>query len=67
MKKMTNPIQSILRLVGSADSSTRESVIATAAMPIGTLTKKIQRQPRPLVNAPPTSGPIATAPPSTAP
>ncbi len=36
-------------------------------MPIGTLMKKIQRQPMPDVSAPPTSGPIATAAPSTAP
>jgi hypothetical protein len=35
-----------------------ESQIATA--PMGTLTKKIQRQPTPLVSTPPTSGPIAT-------
>ncbi len=33
----------------------------------GTLTKKIQRQPMPLVMAPPMSGPMATAPPMTAP
>ena len=39
----------------------------TASTPIGTLTKKIHRQPMPLVMAPPTSGPTATAPPITAP
>ena len=38
-----------------------------ATTPIGTLTKKIHRQPMPLVMAPPTSGPTATAPPITAP
>ena len=38
-----------------------------ATTPMGTLTKKIQRQPMPLVMAPPTSGPTATAPPVTAP
>ncbi len=35
--------------------------------PIGMLTKKIHRQPMPLVIAPPISGPTATAPPTTAP
>ena len=38
-----------------------------ATTPIGTLTKKIHRQPSPLVSAPPISGPTATAPPVTAP
>ena len=38
-----------------------------ASTPIGTLTKKIHRHPIPLVMAPPTSGPTATAPPITAP
>ncbi len=36
-------------------------------MPIGTLTKKIHRQPNQVVKAPPTSGPIATAAPIVAP
>ncbi len=36
-------------------------------MPIGMLTKKIQRQPTYVVRAPPTSGPIATAAPTVAP
>ena len=35
--------------------------------PIGTLTKKIQRQPAYSVRTPPTSGPIATASPIVAP
>ena len=38
-----------------------------ATAPMGMLTKKIQRQPMPLVRAPPISGPMATAPPITAP
>ena len=38
-----------------------------ATIPIGRLTKKIHRQPIPLVIAPPISGPTATAPPTTAP
>ena len=39
-------------------------VMRTAIAPMGTLpTKKIQRQPMPLVMAPPMSGPMATAPP----
>ena len=40
---------------------------ATQAIPIGMLTKKIQRQPTYVVSAPPTSGPIATAIPTVAP
>ena len=40
---------------------------ATHAIPIGMLTKKIQRQPTYVVSAPPTSGPIATATPTVAP
>ncbi len=38
-----------------------------APIPIGTLTKKIHSQPRPSVITPPSSGPIATAPPTVAP
>ena len=52
---------------GSLDSSTRASVSATAAIPIGTLTKKIASQPMPSVSTPPTSGPTATAAPVVAP
>ena len=37
------------------------------AIPIGTLTRKIQRQPAHVVSAPPTSGPMATARPTVAP
>ncbi len=43
------------------------SVMKIAAIPIGTLTKKIHSQPRPSVRMPPISGPIATAPPTVAP
>ena len=42
-------------------------VSATAAIPIGTLTKKIASHPIPSVSTPPTSGPIATAAPVVAP
>ena len=41
--------------------------MTTAAIPIGTFTKKIHRQDRPEVSTPPSSGPIATARPVTAP
>ena len=63
----TNPIQSMRLVLGSFDPATRVRVMKTASTPIGTLTKKIHRQPMPLVMAPPTSGPTATAPPITAP
>ncbi len=43
------------------------SVSTIAAMPIGTLTKKIHSHPRPSVISPPISGPTATAPPTVAP
>ena len=66
-EKVTNPIQSTRRVLGSLDSWTRVRVRNTAITPMGTLTKKIHRQPMPLVMAPPTSGPTATAPPMTAP
>ena len=59
----TNPIQSMRRLLGSLDSWILVRVTTIATTPMGTLTKKIQRQPIPLVMAPPTSGPTATAPP----
>jgi hypothetical protein len=41
--------------------------MAIAAMPIGTLRKKIDSQPIHSVSAPPTSGPTATATPIVAP
>lgn len=52
---------------GSRDSSTFDAVSASATTPIGTLTRKIQRQLSPSVSAPPTIGPIDTAAPVTAP
>ena len=66
-EKARKPIQSIRRWVGSFEGWTRVRVIAMATIPIGRLTKKIHRQPIPLVIAPPISGPTATAPPTTAP
>ncbi len=47
--------------------ASRVSVSTIAAIPIGTLTKKIACQPNPSVSSPPISGPIATAPPTVAP
>ena len=61
------PTQSTRRAVGSFDSAIRVSVMKIASTPIGTLTKKIHLQPIPLVIAPPTNGPTATAPPMTPP
>ena len=66
-EKVTNPIQSIRRRVGSRESWTLARQTTMATTPRGRLTKKIQRQPMLLVMAPPTRGPMATAPPSTAP
>ena len=43
------------------------SVSTTPTTPIGTLTRKIHRQEMPVVSAPPTTGPIATAKPVMAP
>ena len=65
--KVVNPSQSILRPVENLALSTLVRVITTATIPIGMLMKKIHRQPMPLVMAPPTNGPMATAPPTTAP
>ena len=48
-------------------SSRRDSASGTRAMPIGTLSQKIQCQEMPLTTAPPTSGPNATASPLTPP
>ena len=66
-EKVTKPTQSMRRSWGSFDSAILVKVMMTARTPMGTLTKKIQRQPMPLVMAPPMSGPMATAPPMTAP
>ena len=52
---------------GSLDSSTFARVIQRHHAPIGRLTRKIHCQSRPLVSAPPTSGPTANAPPMVAP
>ncbi len=65
--KVTKPNQSGRGACGSFDSSTRSSVTMSAKIPIGTLTKKIQRQFSPLVIAPPRTGPTATAMPVMAP
>ncbi len=66
-EKVTNPTQSIWRARRSSDLAICVNVIKTAMAPMGTFTKKIQRHPMPLVIAPPMSGPMATAPPMTAP
>ena len=66
-EKVTTPGTSMPPCAGSRDSSTFSSVTTSAATPIGTLTRKIQRQPSDSVIRPPTSGPIATAPPVVAP
>ena len=58
---------SSLRACGSFDSSTERRVIARQMRPSGRLMRKIQRQSRPLVSAPPTSGPMAKAAPIEAP
>jgi hypothetical protein len=64
---MTTPGQSTARAFGFFDSSTLRWVKAIAAMPIGTLTKKIHSQPSVSVIAPPISGPTATDAPIVAP
>ncbi len=66
-EKVTNPIQSTRRTAGSRESAILVRVMSMATTPMGRFTKKIQRHPIPLVMAPPSSGPIATAPPTTAP
>ena len=62
-----NPAQSARVAFGSRDSLTRNSVIAKAIRPSGTLTKKIQRQERSVVMIPPSTGPTATETPVVAP
>ena len=66
-EKVTVPAQSTAPPCGSRDSATRACVSATAAMPIGRLTKKIASQPMASTSTPPTSGPTATAAPIVAP
>ena len=62
-----SPSQSIRPAFGLRDSRTFMYVVASAAIPTGTLTKNTQRQPRPSVMTPPTSGPTATDIPMVAP
>ena len=64
---MTSPSQSFGPASGSLDSATLREREQIAAIPIGTLTKKIDSQPMLSVSTPPTSGPIATAAPMVAP
>ena len=52
---------------GSFDSSTKRRVIPMQSSPSGRLTRKMKRQSRPLVSAPPTSGPTANDAPIAAP
>ncbi len=65
--KVTTPGQSIGWASVAETFATRVSVSTIAAMPIGTLTKKIHSHPSPSVMSPPISGPTATAPPTVAP
>ncbi len=66
-EKVTRPAQSIGTGSDAATFASRVSVRKIAAIPIGTLTKKIHSHPRVSVITPPTSGPMATAPPTVAP
>ena len=54
-------------VAGSRDSWTLVRVIHRQKMPIGMLIRKIHCQSRPLVSAPPTSGPMANEAPMVAP
>ena len=65
--KLTSPSQSTRVAFGLRDSRTCAKVRASAATPTGTFRKNTQRQPSPVVIAPPTSGPIATEMPIVAP
>jgi len=66
-ENVTKPTQSTRCGCGSLERAIWANVMKMARTPIGTLTKKIHRQPHALVIAPPISGPMATAPPMTAP
>ena len=66
-EKVMRPATSRRLLPGSLTFTMRVRETARVAIPMGRLTKKIHRHPRPLVRAPPTSGPTATAPPTVAP
>ena len=65
--KTPKPAGSRRRARSERDSATWRRVIAIAAIPTGRLTRKIQRQPSPLVSRPPRTGPSATLMPVTAP
>ena len=65
--KSEKPSQSGRLARAARDSATLASAMMTAAIPIGAFTKKIHRQDRPEVSTPPSSGPMATARPVTAP
>jgi hypothetical protein len=60
--KITNPAQPGLAALGERDPATHLVVKAMAAIPIGTFTKKIHRQDRPEVSAPPIGGPRPLSP-----
>jgi hypothetical protein len=49
------PAQSGRLACGERDSATLNTLMTTAAMPIGALTKKIHRQDSPVVSSPPSS------------
>ena len=66
-EKVATPGRSIREGSCAATLASLRSVRTIATSPIGTLTKKIHSQPRCSVISPPTSGPIATAPPIVAP
>jgi hypothetical protein len=63
----TKPAQSGRAPCRSRDSATLARVSVSAATPTGRLTRKIQRHDNPDTSAPPSTGPIATATPVTAP
>src|SRR5206468_137558 len=64
--QVTSPGTSAPPCSSLRDSCSSRRPAATQTIPIGMLTKKIQRQPTYVVSAPPTSGPIATASPPVA-
>ncbi|WIB11636.1 hypothetical protein DEJ36_11870 [Curtobacterium sp. MCPF17_052] len=64
---MPCPSGSSFRGFGERDSGTKRNVSTTAAIPIGTLMRKIARHPTVSVSAPPTSGPTPIETPTTAP
>ncbi len=63
----TCPTGSTRRGWGARDSGTYRRVRASAAMPTGRLSQKIERQPTVSTSSPPTSGPAAIEMPTTAP